>query len=337
MPNAYIAGIDYALPTRCVSNAELSRLHPDWKMDQISGRTGVVNRSWCVDGETALDIAEVACRNLFTRLNVDLSSVDTLLFCTQSPDYPMPSNACLLQDRLGLSRSLVALDYTLACSGFVYGLFLSQALIKSESSKLILLIAAETYSKLMHPDDRGTRTLFGDGAAAILVAAGKNGLGICQMGTDGSGARHFMVPGGGARSSCLSETAESLTEEQSSLLKRDKTITMNGAAVLDFVKKEVPPLVRSLLQRSELTMDEIDLFIFHQGSKMTLDYLHAMLHIPQSKQFSNIRDIGNTVSASIPIALRDAEQQGFLKPGMRVMIVGFGVGLSWGGHIITWQ
>lgn len=328
MTDVYIAGIEYALPSRCVSNAELSALHPDWNMDQIAARTGVQSRHWCTADETALDIAEIACRNLFSRLDIDPNLVDALLFCTQSPDYPMPPNACLLQERLGLSRSVAAFDYTLACSGFVYGLFLAQALIRSQSAKFVLLITAETYSKLMDPDDRGTITLFGDGAAATLVAAGKDGLGLCQMGTDGSGAKHFMVHRGGARNVPLIEQAELLTQE--------KNISMNGAAVLDFIKQEIPSLVNSLLKRAEFTMDDIDLFIFHQGSKITLDYLNAILHIPRNKRYCNISEKGNTVSSSIPIALCDAEMQGVLKPGMRVMLVGFGVGLSWGGYIIKW-
>ncbi|MBC8014618.1 MAG: ketoacyl-ACP synthase III [Sporomusaceae bacterium] len=323
MIDAYIAGIEYALPSRCVSNTELSALHPEWNMKQIVARTGVTSRHWCAADETALDIAEIACHKLFSRLDVDVNLVDALLFCTQSPDYPMPPNACLLQARLGLPCSVAAFDYTLACSGFVYGLFLAQALIRSQSAKLVLLITAETYSKLMDPDDRGTITLFGDGAAATLVAAGKDGLGICQMGTDGSGAKHFMVPGGGAR-------------ETAGMLKQEKTISMNGAAVLDFIKIEIPLLVNSLLKRSELTMDDIDLFIFHQGSKITLDYLNEMLHIPQNKRFCNMSEKGNTVSSSIPIALYDAEKQGLLKPGMQIMIVGFGVGLSWGSYIMNW-
>ena len=323
MTDVYIAGIEYVLPSRCLSNTELAVMHPEWNMEAIAARTGVTSRHWCGTDETALDIAEIACHNLFFRLDVDISLVDTLLFCTQSPDYPMPPNACLLQARLGLTRSVVAFDYTLACSGFVYGLFLAQALIRSQSAKVVLLITAETYSKLMNTNDRGTRTLFGDGAAATLIRAGKDGLGLCQLGTDGSGAKHFMIPEGGAR----------ITGD---IPNQEKAISMNGAAVLDFVKKEIPALVNSLLVRAGFTMDDIDLFIFHQGSKMTLDYLNAMLHIPQHKRYCNISEKGNTVSASIPIALRDAENQGFLKPGMRTMVVGFGVGLSWGGYIINW-
>lgn len=323
MTEAYIAGIEYALPSRCISNAELSMLHPEWNMDQIAARTGVTSRHWCTVDETALDIAETACRALFSRLDIDPKSIDAVLFCTQSPDYPMPPNACLLQERLGLSRNIAAFDYTLACSGFVYGLFLAQALIRSQAAKFVLLITAETYSKLMNSNDRGTITLFGDGAAATLIGAGKDGLGLCQMGTDGSGAKHFMIPDGGARKTAGKEIQE-------------KAISMNGAAVLDFIKKEVPSLINSLFRGSELTMDDIDLFVFHQGSKITLDYLNAMLHIPKTKRYCNINDKGNTVSSSIPIALYDAEQQGVLKPGMRVMAVGFGVGLSWGGCIINW-
>lgn len=324
MTEAYIAGIEYALPSRRIDNEELARLHPEWNMEQIAARTGVVSRHWCTAEETALDMAEKACQSLFSRLTIDPKTIDALLFCTQSPDYPMPPNACLLQERLGLSRHIPALDFTLACSGFVYGLYLAQALIRSQGAKSVLLITAETYSKWMDSEDRGTITLFGDGAAATLVVAGKEGVGLCQMGTDGSGAKHFMVPGGGAR--------QTLGKEM-----QDPFISMNGAAILDFIKKEIPSLVSSLVTSSGRSMDDIDLFIFHQGSKITLDYLHAMLHIPKHKRYCNLSDKGNTVSSSIPMALCDAEKAGILKPGMRVMAVGFGVGLSWGGCMIQWH
>jgi 3-oxoacyl-[acyl-carrier-protein] synthase-3 len=248
----------------------------------------------------------------------------------------MPPNACLLQHRLALPRSIAALDYTLACSGFVYGLFLANSLVRSGSADHVLLVTAETYSKLSHPDDRGTRTLFGDGAAAAVISTGETGLDHFLLGTDGGVATAFYVPAGGARTPRSPETVQVVVDRNGNARSAEQ-ICMNGAAVMDFVKKEIPRFVRTLLERANLRMEDMDLVIFHQASKVTLDYLNGALHVPEKKRFSNIAEIGNTVSPSLPIALRQAELQGILQPGMRVLIAGFGVGFSWGGCIIQWH
>jgi 3-oxoacyl-[acyl-carrier-protein] synthase-3 len=332
---AYVAGIDYALPARRVTNAMLAELHPAWQMEQVALRTGVQERAWCNENETALDLAEVACRRVLTRMNWTASEIDAVLFCTQSPDYVMPPNACLLQARLGLPKSTAALDFPLACSGFVYGLYLAKALIESSAARRVLLVTAETYSKWMHPDDRGPMTLFGDGAAATLIAGGRSGIGALAMGTDGGGASTFMIPAGGARQPASAQTKQPLTDPSGNV-RTAENLYMNGGAVLDFVKTEIPGFVQVLLGKAGLTMAMIDLVILHQASQVTLDHLYRALHIPQGKRFSNIAQVGNTVSASIPMAVRDAELQGILKPGAQLLLVGFGVGLSWGGCFLTW-
>lgn len=335
--NACIVAIEYAFPQKKVSTEELAEKHPQWKLDQVILRTGVETRYWCQPGETALDLAEIACRRLITRTGNDLQQIDVILFCTQSPDYIMPANACLLQHRLNLPRKIAALDYNMACSGYIYGLFLAKALIVSGSAQSVLLVTAETYSKWMHPDDRGPITLFGDAAAATIISAGNQpGLGEITLATDGGGANSFFVPAGGARLPC-SPTTKRTIEDRNGNIRTSENLFMDGSAVLDFVKQEIPLLVKALLKQAELTLDDLDLVVFHQASQVTLDFLHRALHVPIHKQFSNLLHVGNTVSASIPIALREAEVQGMLKAGMKVMVVGFGVGLSWGGCIINWR
>jgi len=335
LTGAHIAAIEYVLPTRKVSNDELAILHPQWNMDQVVLRSGVENRYWCDSSETALDLAEIACRKLFARIDRERKNIGAILFCTQSPDYIMPPNACYLQHRLGLPRNIAALDFSLACSGFIYGLYLAKAIINSGMAENVLLVTSETYSKWIHPDDRGPLTLFGDGAAATLVSAGEPAIGAFALGTDGAAASTFIIPAGGARLPRSSETARPVMD-QSGNIRTAEHLCMDGTAVLDFVKKEIPLFVRSFLDREGQALDGIDLVIFHQASKAALDYLNRALHVPPNKQFSDISDIGNTVSASIPIALRDAEVQERLKPGMRVLLVGFGVGLSYGCCILDW-
>ena len=331
---ARIVAVDYTLPEREITNEELDRQHPRWRVAEVALRTGVISRRWCGPGETALDLGERACRQLAARTGLDLARADALLFCTQSPDYLMPPNACLLQHRLSLPPTVAALDFTLACSGYIYGLYLAKSLIESGAATNVLLVSAETYSKRFHPDDRGPATLFGDGGAATWISTGA-GIGPCLLGTDGSAAAWFSIPGGGARHPSSAETARPAADESGNV-RSSEHIHMNGVAVLEFVKNKIPGLVRALLAREALTWSDIDLVIFHQASEIALKYLQDALNIPAAKVFRNLARVGNTVSASIPIALRDAEIQGLLRPESRILLTGFGVGLSWGGCIVNW-
>lgn len=328
-----IAAIETALPARVVTSAELDALHPKWKMAEVVKRTGVERRHWAAKDETALDLAEVACRKLGKHF--DLNQAGSLLFCTQSPDYPMPPNACLLQHRLGMPMSIGAMDYNLACSGYVYGLQMAKAMVDSHQTDHVLLVTAETYSKRMSLDDRGPATLFGDGAAVTLVSAGQDGLAAFSLGTDGGRYNRFWVEAGGARVPSEDATREPATDKNGNVRSREH-LFMHGAGVFDFVRKEIPTFTRTLLQRAGLTMEDIDLVVFHQASKLALDFLNKKLGVPEHKRYSNVDRVGNTVSASVPLALHDAVDEGVLKPGMRVLLIAFGVGMSWGGCIVRW-
>jgi len=335
---ATIAGIDFALPKRHVTNVDLAREHPDWDMEKIAERAGVFERRICASDETALDLGQRASETLLERLAVPRGDVGALIMCTQSPDHIMPPNACLLQHRLKLPTSIPAFDFTLACSGYVYGLFLAKSLIVSGAADSILLVTADSYSRYLHPEDRSTVTLFGDGGAATLVRGAEEGcaeIGDFCIGTDGGSAEIFAIRAGGARLPRSPETAEIAVDPGGSASSPEH-ITMDGARVLAFVRKRVPAVVNELLAKTNESLDDIDLVIFHQGSAMTLDYVERWLSIPPEKAFRNIATVGNTVSASIPIALRDAELAGRLESGMRVMLVGFGVGLSWGACLVNW-
>lgn len=332
---AQILGIAYALPERVVTNAELHARHPSWQVPEVLQRTGVEERRWCSENETALDLAERACHELFARLALHPSDCDVILFCTQSPDFVMTPNATLLQHRLGMPKRTVALDYTLACSGFVYGLYLAKALICSCSAQRVLLVTAETYSRRLSIDDRGPATLFGDGGAATLIGQGAVGLGDFVLGSDGGNAACFMVPAGGARCPSSDDTRRVRTDAYGNERSAEHLL-MDGAHVLDFVKREIPAAVATLCNRARVSLADVDLVVFHQASQITIDHLNRVLGVPPQKQFTNLRFIGNTVSASLPIALRQAEEDGVLRSGMNVVLVGFGVGLSWGACLVTW-
>ncbi|MBW2541091.1 MAG: ketoacyl-ACP synthase III [Deltaproteobacteria bacterium] len=335
---AVLEGIEFALPKRLLTNADLRREHPDWDMEKIAERTGVLERHFCAPDETALDLGEQASRQLLERLKLSASDVGAVIMCTNSPDYILPSNACLLQARLGLPTSIPAFDFSLSCSGYVYGLFIAKSLIGNGAVPNVLLVTGDSYSRFMHPGDRSTITLFGDGCAATLIcsaAEGPSGIAEFALGTDGRSSESFMIEAGGARVPHSEETAKPITDATGSVRSADH-IEMDGAAVLAFVRKCVPPLIEELLATAGHGMEAVDLVVFHQASALSLEYLQRWLKLPPEKTFSNIHHVGNLVSASIPVALREAELEGRLRPGMKVMLVGFGVGLSWGACLVDW-
>lgn len=330
-----IKAIAYELPQRIVDNDELHRENPAWEMARVEARAGVLRRHIARDDETALDLSIAACEKLFAEHPQAKADVDAIVYCTQSPDHVMPPNSCLLHGKLGLSESVLAFDFTLACSGFIYGLAISRGLLLSGAAGNVLLVTADTYSKYIHPGDRGARVLFGDAAAVTwlgLSAAG-DGISDIQCATSGKDGGKFMIPAGGSRLPRSEKTGQPVTD-RSGNVRTPEHIHMDGLGVLSFFNSRVPGHVRGILERNQLTVADVDLFVFHQASKVVLDYIIGALKIPPEKAPCNLRDIGNTVSASIPIALKDAMDHGQASPGQTVLLCGFGVGLSWGSAIL---
>lgn len=328
--------IAYELPVKTLSNGELAALYPGWSEEKIWKKTGIRSRHVAGDGETAVDLAERAGRKLLSRLPDASAPVDFLLFCTQSPDYRLPSSACILQDRLGLPRGAGALGYDLGCSGYVYGLALAKGLLASGAARRVLLLTAETYTKYIHPMDKSARAVFGDGAAATLLDAGDaDGIGAFSFGTDGSGARHLILPAGGAREPRDPGAAEET--DRSGNVRTRNHLFMDGMEIFRFTLDVVPGMIGDVLRKNGLGPGGVDLFVFHQANRFMLEALRAENGIPPEKFYVDMEDTGNTVSSTIPIALARAEAGGALRPGMRVMVVGFGVGLSWGATVLTWR
>lgn len=330
-----IKDIAYYLPEQAVTNEWLAAEHPDWDMDLVEARSGVMKRHIAGEGETSLDLAMHACDRLFAANEAARESVDCIIFCTQSPDYIMPPNATVLHGMLGMTEDVLAFDINLACSGFVYGLALAQGLIMSGQARNVLLVTAETYSKYIHRLDRSARVLFGDGAAVTLLAASGSTQGIIDLKCSSSGKDYdkFIIPAGGCRTPKSVETSAPVADDSGNV-RTMENIQMNGLGILAFVNSKVPKQVKELLGRNGLTVNDIDLFVFHQASKMALDSLQRLLKISPDKVYRNVSDIGNTVSASIPIALKDAMDAGRLSRGDRVLVSGFGVGLSWATAVL---
>lgn len=337
--NAVIQAIEYYLPEKVVSNQDLAAEFPDWPVEKIQGKTGIHERHIASTHECSSDLAVQAAQKLFASGACAPDDIDYLLLCTQSPDYFLPTTACILQDRLGIPTHAGALDFNLGCSGFVYGLGLAQGLIQTGQASRVLLITAETYSKFIHPQDKSVRTLFGDAAAATLLKATSNGTGqrtgAYVFGTDGKGGPNLIVPAGGMRQPFSADTARVVRDDNGNQRSLDN-LYMNGPEIFNFTLKAIPECVFRLLARTKLTLQDIDLFVFHQANQYMLEHLRKKLRIPDDKFLINLSACGNTVSSTIPIALKDAWGENRLREGQRTILVGFGVGYSWGATLVEW-
>lgn len=327
---AYIKAIGYYLPSKIVSNEDLVKEFPEWSVEKISSKVGVNNRH-IADDESISDMAVKAAENLFAE-NPDINrdGIDFVIVCTQSPDFILPSTACIVQDKLGLSTNCGAFDFNLGCSGYEYGLAVCKGLVVAGIARSILLITSEAYNKHIHPKDKGNRTIFGDAATASLITTdGFAEIGECVLGTDGSGFDKLIVRTGG---SLNPDKADDVAFDNNGNPISSDHLYMNGAEIFNFTIKRVPEMMNCVLKRGNLTQDEIDLFVFHQANKFMLNHLRKKLKIAPEKFFINMENIGNTVSSTIPIALKDAQNAGLLNGN--VLIAGFGVGLSWGACIL---
>lgn len=330
---AFLKAISYYLPEQVLTNEELVKIFPEWTVDKVASKIGVSLRHISGENETAADMAIKAAEKLFTEYNIDKSSIDFVLFCTQSPDYFLPTSACLIQKHLCLSTNIGALDFNLGCSGFVYGLSLAKGLIMAGIAKNIMLLTAETYTKYLHPKDKGNRTIFGDGAAATLISTeGYAELLNFSLGTDGNGAENLIVKSGAIR---YHKPFNDLIFDEGGNPVSSDYLYMNGSEIFNFTLEAVPLLVDDTLIKNNLRKEEIDLFVFHQANKFMMNFLRKKMKIEEEKFYYYLENVGNTVSSTIPIALYEAQKekktQGF------ILLAGFGVGYSCGGCVLKFS
>jgi 3-oxoacyl-[acyl-carrier-protein] synthase III len=334
-----IRAIEYYLPEKTITNEALAAEFPEWSMEKIQSKTGILERHIAAPSECSSDLGYQAATGLFDSGVCSPGQIDYLLLCTQSPDYFLPTTACLLQDRLGIPETAGALDFNLGCSGFVYGLGLAQGLIRTGQASRVLLITAETYSKFIHPQDKSVRTLFGDAAAATLIeaVAGEEDTAPAPFvfGTNGKGGANLIVPSGGLRTPSTPESAQAVSDENGNWRSQDN-LFMNGAEIFNFTLRAIPDCVSRLLAHTNRRIEDIDLFVFHQANRYMLEHLRKKLGIPVEKFCLCLSHCGNTVSSTIPIALKHARLEGRLQDGQLVMLVGFGVGYSWGATLLQW-
>lgn len=328
---ASIKAIEFYLPQQRVSNQDLLEKFPDYDFDKFEKKVGIKNRYWVSENETALHLAIRACEKLFLR--VDRTKIDYVIYCTQSPEYFLPTTACLLQEELGLSKDIGAFDYNLGCSGYVFGVSLAKALIESGQSENILLVTAETYSKYLHPEDKSNRAIFGDGATASLISKDNHkGLQGFLFGTDGSGAEKLIIKNGAGKKR-FDENA-CLLSYGSDNYYTDNHLYMNGPEIFNFTAENIPNFTHRLLEKNNVVVSEVDHFVFHQANAFMLDFLRKRIKAEKDQFYIDLEDGGNTVSNTIPIALKRLSDKTAIKENTKIIIVGFGVGLSWAGGMI---
>lgn len=313
------------LPPEVVENEEGSR---------AAETVGIKKRHFAA-GAAASDLAVAAAEKLFEEYPEAREKIDFVLLCTQQPDYLLPSTACLVADRLGLPKSVGALDYNLGCSGYVYGLALAKGLIEAGLSKRLLLITSSLYMKDVNPKDSATWPVFGDGASATLlegVEAEAPLLSGFSFGTDGAGAGCIIQPVGGSRHPYETTPVETIQDKHGEHTNRD--LFMDGQEVMLFTLREVPPLVEDVLARAGCSREELDQVVFHQANKFILGFVQKKCGLTGVPFYNDVSGTGNTVASSIPLALADILAEREPAELRRVLLAGFGVGLSWAGCLV---
>ena len=320
--NLAIKGISFVLGEKEINVNSFKKDNPDWDISKIISKTGINKVFYTSQNQTAVDLAVIALEKFFLENDFLKSEIDGLIFVTQSPDYTLPTSACIIQDRSKLPKELIAFDINLGCSGFVKSLSVVSSLINSGTCKNCLIVTSETYSKYISEKDRTNKPLFSDGASVTLVSKGGDfEIGPSEFGVDGSGAKHLIVYGSGSK---FDES------------KPKNELYMNGNEIFLFTLTKIPKLVNKFFIENNLSVEKIDKFYFHQASKLVLEAIRKKLNIPYEKMIINNENIGNTVSSTIPISLKLTQMENLLKKDDLILIIGFGVGLSYGVTLIKW-
>lgn len=333
--SATIKAISYILPEKIYTNEEFYADFPQAKEANLE-KVGVIKRHIVAPGQTASDLAVLAAEKLFDEHKIDRKEIDFLLLVFMGPDYYMPSSSGIVHERLGLRSNCGALDIDIGCSGYTYGLSVAAGLIAAAGVKNVLILTSSTLTNTIHPQDRGSRFVFGDGAAASLITAGGPGkIGSFVFGNDGKDFEKIIIRAGGQRNPLTPESYIEKTDEYGKVI-CDANYFMDGIGVFQFSVKRVPALVTDILAKAGLQKEDIDLYVFHQPNVFLNENIRKKIGIPEEKFVHCIAQTGNTVQSTIPIALYESIQNGRLKRGMKVLVAGFGVGLSWSGAIIDY-
>ena len=310
-----ISDISYYLPKNKISIKKLCKEN-QWPYHRTILSTGIKHIYKSSKKETAIDLAVAACK----KLKFDINDIDALIYVTQSPEYLLPTTACILQNKLNLRKNIIAFDINQGCSGFVYGLFTCYNFLKNKQIKKILLVCSDTYTKYIEKGNKSCEPIFSDAASAILIDKNLKKKNKFIFGTDGSGYKNLIV------------------KDSASNYKMNikPSLFMDGKKVLMFTMSNIPEFVLLLLKKNKLKINQIRYFIFHQASKVVIDNLIRKIELPKNKVFCNYEKIGNTVSSTIPIAICDLLKKKKINKGDKLLLCGFGVGYSMAASIIEY-
>ena len=327
-----IQHIEYYLPAKVLTNEDFSSLgvDPVFMIEKV----GISERHIADEHESVCDMADAACRKLFVERRIDPTTIPLLILCTQNPDYVLPTTACVLQERIGMSTSSMCFDINLGCSGYVYAVGLATSLMNQFGYSCALIVTTEAYSKVISYEDKTTATLFSDGAAATYLAKdyGHCRVGDFDFGTDGRGHKNLIVPVSGSRTKRTFATSK-MVEYGRGICRSEENLFMDGQEITKFVFREVPKSVNALLARNHVDLNFFDKFIFHQANKYILEAVAKRMNIPTEKMYIDLK-IGNTVSSTLPIALKRHYGEDHVVGDRNVLLSGFGVGYSWGSMTI---
>lgn len=320
----------HALPSVCHTAADIAALTGSDEQF-IAEKVGLSRRYVLGPDQTGVSLSADACRALFARYPDLAQEVDVLICVTQTPDRRLPQNSAGVAAALGLPKTLASFDIALGCSGYVYALTVAEGFLQAAGRHCALVVTCDPYSRIIEPTDKDTNCLFGDAATATVLraGAGRGRILATDFGTRGEDGDAICVPAGGAARPLVGAVAAEMTAPDAN----DLRLHMQGRAVFNFVNSVVPDSIRTCLQNAGLTLDDIDLFALHQGSRYMLDAMAKRVGIPPQKLLQNMANYGNTVSSSIPLLLSEQDAAGQLD-GRRVLISGFGVGLSWATAIL---
>lgn len=321
-----ITGLGRAIPSGVLTNADLERM-VDTTDEWIMTRTGIRERRIAPEGVTTSDLAYEAAREALADAGVEPDALDLIIVGTATPDMPFPATACLLQDRLGARRA-GAFDASAACTSWVYGCAMAHGYIAAGMAETVLVVGAETLSRITDFRDRATCVLFGDSAAATVLQPAPQGSGFLSfiLGSDGSGGPLLSLPGGGSRYPASFETVE----------RRQHYIQMKGKEVYKFAVRVIPRAIQAAAERAGIALEEVDFFIPHQANVRIIDAAAERLGQPREKFYVNVERYGNTSSASVPVALYEAWAEGRIAPGDLGVLLAFGGGLTWGACAVRW-
>jgi 3-oxoacyl-[acyl-carrier-protein] synthase-3 len=324
---ATIIGTGMNVPENCLTNNDLAKI-VDTSDEWIVSRTGIKERRKIEDGKGLVDLAIPAAKQALANANLEPNDIDLIIFSTFTPDYQVPSSACLMQDALGCEKA-GAFDLQAACSGFVYGASVASSFIASGTYDNILLIAGDVTTRILDFDDRNTCVLFGDGVGATVFAPAQNdeeGIFDSLLGSIGSGGKYIIIPEGGSKNRPTKEGIDN----------KDVYLKINGKEVFKFSTKIVGDMMEEVLQRNNMTLDQVKIIVPHQANIRIIESAAKRFKCPIDKFYTNIHKYGNTVAASIPLALHEALLEGKIEEGDVVFFAGFGGGLTYGLIPIKW-